>query len=129
MAETTKKATEEATPETENLDVTRFIDNEEEIWDPDETDEGGQKRGKMLTLDEQLGIVEFELSTPLQLSDRDEKIATIKVKGPSKSVMDTSNLASKIVEKCVLGINPRDLKNITGRDYLRLQKLLRHFLQ
>ena len=126
MAESTKTQTEEVE---DNEVVVRFIDNEEEIWDVDETDENDVKRGKMLTLEEQLGVIEFELSKPMKLSDQEESVTSIKLKAPSMDDIDSSkNRPRAILQKCVIGINPRDLK-LEGRDYLRLQRLLRHFLQ
>lgn len=117
---------QEKTTEQETM---RTIYKDDEIWDPTEKDENDEPRGKLLTIEEQMGVVELELSEPLKLSDREEPVTSLQVKGPSaQDIKTTKGTVAKLIGRCVMGIVPRDLDNLNGRDYLRIQGLLRHFL-
>ena len=102
----------------------KVIGVEDNIPDPDE-----KKHDKFLTLQEQLNPVELELTEPMQVSDRTEKLTTIKVVAPSsKQINDAEGNIGVICGQCVQGIKSSDL-NLHGRDYIRLQTLIRHFLR
>lgn len=110
-------------------EVTKTIAADEDIWDPDDAE-----RGQFLTLDEQRGVIELELTVPLKLSDRDETLTHLKVTYPSGPDIDAiargSGNDNKLVAKCVQGVNPKDLENLPhGRDNMRLKRLIRHFLR
>ena len=113
------------TNKTETTDVTKMIAAEDEIWDADDTE-----KGRLLSISEQLGIVEMELKRPLVLSDREDNLTHLQVQAPSMDDIDKSqgNTIRPLLNKCVVGINPKDLGGMHGGDYLRLQRLVRHFL-
>lgn len=110
---------------TNEMNVTRTIAAEDEIWEVEQNDE----KGRFLSLDEQLGTIELELSRPLKLSDREEDLTNLQIKAPSADDIDkTQGNVRQLIGKCTTGINPKDIGKLEGRDYLRLQKLIRHFL-
>ena len=87
------------------------------------------KHDKFLTLEEQRGAVEFELTEPMQVSDRTEPLTSIRVVAPSsKQIDDAAGNIGQLCGQSVQGIKPSDLK-LHGRDYIRLQTLIRHFLR
>ena len=109
----------------------RTIGNMEVIPDPD----GDDGEPNYLSLEEKLGIVEIELSKPFAVSDTAEPASSIMVQAPSNAAMKKGkgNLYT-IMERCVVGWTPSDItkffnsENTHGRDNLRVQKIIRHFL-
>ena len=106
-------------------DISRSIPEDEEIWEV----EGNSERGRFLSTDDQLGTIELELKRPLKLSDREEDMPSLKVNAPTMDDIDkTQGNAKRLLQRCVPGIDPKDMGTMHGADYIRLQKLVRHFL-
>ena len=107
----------------------RFIGKTEEI--PDPNGEGGDPN--YLSLDDKLGIIELEISRTFTPSDTAEPVTSLKIQAPSTADLKQANGNVYILkEKCIVGWTPSDIKKFLaeahGRDGIRLQKLIRHFL-
>ena len=111
--------------------VTRTIGVEDEIWTPTERGE----KGPLLTLEEQRGVVEMELTVPLELSDA-EPIESLKVRSPNMKQIQAfnGNAGSEAKREinfyggCCVGIKPQDVENLHGRDWTRLTRLVTNFI-
>ena len=102
--------------------VTKRIGAEDDIPTADEK--------QFLELEEQRGIVELELTEPVELSDKAEPADTVQIKAPStKQINQADGDILALLGACVLGINPKDIENLHGRDYMRLQRITSHFLR
>ena len=111
-------------------DVVRVIEADEEIWSAAEREE----KGDLLTVEEQMGTVQLNLSKPLERSDN-EPIDNLLIFAPTtKQVLSYQAAKGNEVRReinfigsCCQGINPQDLENLHPRDYLRLQRVVGHF--
>ena len=123
-------ATKQAEAVENSLEVTRRVAADEEIWAPDEIDPvTEEKMGRFLSIEEQIGVVVLELTKPTKVSDREELITEVEIVAPDGDAIDNAKgKVRSLIGKCVMGINPRDLGKLPGRDYLRIQNLIRHFL-
>ena len=112
--------------------VTRIIEADEDIWVKGTDDED---RGDFLTLEDQRGVIQLDLTEALALSDQDPTPHLL-VKAPrtrdiQKMQSERGNIDQKEIEflgACCIGIKPKDLENMHGRDYARLSRLTRNFI-
>ena len=115
------------TNETETTDVTKSIAAEDVIWDAD--DAVIEEKGRFLSIEEQKGVVELELTMPLVVDYQEADITHLNVKAPSMDdISKTNGNVRQLIGKCIVGVSPRDVVGLHGRDYVRLQSLIRHFL-
>ena len=113
-------------------DISRVIERDEEIWSLGEREE----KGDLLSIDEQMGTIQLNLSKPLERSDN-EPIDHLLVSAPTtKQLMAYSAAKGNEIKReinfigaCCQGIKPQDLENLHPRDYLRLQRLCGFFTQ
>ena len=111
--------------------VTRVIEVQEEIWAPTDKEE----KGEFLSLDDQRGHIQLDLTTPLQLSDQSD-VNHLIVRPPTARMINEfqSNRGSDAQRSvaffggCCLGIKPADVDNMNGRDWNRLARLVTHFI-
>ena len=112
--------------------VTRIIEADEDIWIKGTE---GEDRGDFLTLEDQRGAIQLNLTEPLALSDQDAALHLL-VKAPrtrdiQKMQSAQGNINQNEIEflgACCLGIKPKDLEDMHGRDYARLSRLTRNFI-
>ena len=119
-----------------DMNITRIIAVDEEMWTPLQKDE----KGNFLSLDEQRGIIQLDLTVPLELSDR-EPVEHLQVKAPNTRQIqafqagnDNEPPATAIKREidfyggCCVGIVPSDVENLHGRDWSRLSRLVTNFI-
>ena len=112
--------------------VTRIIEADEDIWIKGAD---GEDRGDFLTLEDQRGVIQLDLTEPLVLSDQDPTPHLL-VKAPryrhiQKMQAAKGNLDENEIEflgACCIGIKPKDLGDMHGRDGARLSRLTRNFI-
>ena len=112
--------------------VTRIIEANEDIWVKGME---GEDRGDFLSLEDQRGVIQLELTEELKLSDQDPTPHLL-VKAPryrdiQKMQSEKGNLDQKEIEflgACCVGIKPKDLEDMHGRDGARLSRLTRNFI-
>ena len=112
--------------------MTRIIEADEDIWIKGAE---GEDRGDFLTLEDQRGAIQLNLTEPLALSDQDAAPHLL-VKAPryrhiQKMQSDKGSIEQREIEflgACCLGIKPKDLEDLHGRDGARLSRLTRNFI-
>lgn len=113
-------------------DVVRIFDVEEEIWPP--TPEEREKKGNLLTVEEQRGTIQMDLTTPLELTDG-EPVDHLLVRAPRQKQVqafqsergDPAKREVQFFGGCCLGIKPDDVENLHSRDWSRLGRLVSFF--
>ena len=117
--------------------ITRTIENSEDVWGPSDV----KDRGPLLSVDDQKGEIEMELTVPLQLTNIENPIDSLTVRAPTTKEVRAfqaggENQAPSIIDKkelelfggCCIGIKPEDVENLHARDWSRLSKLVTSFL-
>ena len=110
--------------------VSRVIEVGEEIWMP--ADRGD--RGDFLSLEDQRGHIQLDLTAPLTLSDQ-ASTEHLTVRAPTtRQVQEFSGTRGTDAQRaiaffggCCLAIKPADIENLHGRDWGRLTRLVTHF--
>ena len=106
------------------------IDKLDEIPEPD----GDEGDPHYLSFEEKLGIISVGISRPFEVSDATESVTTVLVQAPSSDdIKVTKGVVYPLLERCIVGWTKTDIKKFLkvahGRDSLRLQRLMRHFLK
>ncbi len=124
-------ATKANTEATETSSISRVIEVEEEIWMP--ADKG--ERGDFLSLEDQRGRIQLDLTTPLTLSDQNP-VESLTVRAPTmRQIQEFQGTRGSDAQRaeaffggCCVGIKPADIQNLHGRDWTRLTRLVTNFI-
>ena len=119
------------TKETTRPNVSRVITATEEIWMPaDKAD-----RGDFLSLEDQRGHIQLDLTAPLTLSDQ-ASAEHLLVRAPTtRQIQEFQGTRGTDAQRaiaffggCCLAIKPTDIENLHGRDWTRLTRVVTNFI-
>ena len=90
---------------------------------------------KFLSIGDQMGNIRLNLTIPIKLSDREETIDHLIVRGPTTKELKAYRAAgdkntaaeAKFFGSCVLDVKHTDLDNLMARDWDRLCRLVLNF--
>ena len=108
-----------------------MIEVEEDIWLPADKAE----RGDFLSLEDQRGHIQLDLTAPLTLSDQ-ASTEHLTVRAPNtRQIQEFQGTRGSDAQRavaffggCCLGIKPTDIDNLHGRDWTRLTRLVTNFI-
>ena len=117
--------------ETKDTTVSRVIEVGEEIWMPaDKAD-----RGDFLSLEDQRGNIQLDLTAPLTLSDQ-ASAEHLLVRAPTtRQIQEFQGTRGTDAQRaiaffggCCVAIKPTDIENLHGRDWTRLTRVVTNFI-
>ena len=114
-------------------DVVRVIDADEDIWAP--TSEEIEKKGKLLSIEDQRGTIQLELTDTLDLTDG-ASVDHLLVRAPRQKQVQAYQSGAENNPKqetqfyggCCLSIKPGDVANLHSRDWTRLTRIVTSFI-
>ena len=114
-------------------DVVRVIEVDEDIHAP--TAEEIEKKGKFLSIEDQRGTIQLDLTDPLERSDG-EAVDHLLVRAPRQKQVQAYQSGTENNPKqetqfyggCCQGIKPDDVANLHSRDWTRLTRLVTSFI-